>query len=628
MRAPTAPVPPPAAAASTAGAGVRPGAWLLAWAWALLAGCAFHTPDQPLSVGAPPGAYDPKAETEPPAGRNLERMVERRLSDARIFRSQGRLEAAERALRRALELDPRSAEAHRLLTRVLEDQGRLDEAARHRARAKLMEPPPPPLAETSLPVDGRGLVVVLSSPDPDAARSREVSERLPDPALALPVLSGRVQTRLPAAALVETPVSSVADGRARLEQHRARAALAVHVSRAYCGSSAKDGDFGVVWLEVASASPAGLASPRRTVRHVLSDPPRSREACLALALARALEEALEDSGVGHTLAASQGSGWPSPAVRALFPEIGVQLAAHVERGRARLATGRVDAAVEDFRRAVALDPDDLDARAYLREAEETQAMARALGPAPSAERGAAGGSALPFSLSEGQRTIAESLLSDEQRRRKRLLAAIAISEGNEPPPSAVDALRPVRLEPPPAPGPRLAKERSQADVEARALFTEDGQILTTYYFPLGGDRPLLREEDTDRDGRPDRWIGYRNDRRSDLWEDRVGAGGPDVHVRFDPIERVERIEIDANEDGRSDRVFQYEQGRLARDSRDTDGDAVLDRFDTFDAEGHVEVREEDLNGDGEIDIRSRYRGGKLVSREVTDPALVESLIRP
>ena len=48
----------------------------------------------------------------------------------------------------------------------------------------------------------------------------------------------------------------------------------------------------------------------------------------------------------------------------------------------------------------------------------------------------------------------------------------------------------------------------------------------------------------------------------------------------------------------------------------------------FDAEGRVGTREDDLNADGSPDVRVRYKNGRIVSREIEDPAVVESLLDP
>jgi hypothetical protein len=286
-------------------------------------------------------------------------------------------------------------------------------------------------------------------------------------------------------------------------------------------------------------------------------------------------------------------------------------------------------AAEAFRAALAVDPDDPDARAYLREAEDTLAIARALPPGPEGAQPAGEPGQLAFSLTSAERAIAEALLADERRRRDELLAALVITEVEERPPGAEAAatLRPIPLPDPPAAGPRLARERVEGPVEARASYDGDGSLVAVYYFAARGSEPVLREEDTSGDGVPDRWIGYSDGVRRDVWEARAGGAAPDVHVVFaDFGMTVERVEVDDDRNGRPARVFLYADGRLASESRDTNGDDVLDRFETFDADGRVTLREEDLDADGRPDVRTLYRDGRLVSREIDNPEVVESLL--
>jgi len=190
-------------------------------------------------------------------------------------------------------------------------------------------------------------------------------------------------------------------------------------------------------------------------------------------------------------------------------------------------------------------------------------------------------------------------------------------------------LRPIAISDPNGFGPSEARRRAKGDVLARAAYAPSGSVLARYYYAVPGDgAPLLREEDTNGDSRPDRWIGYRGTRRSEIWEDNRGQGQPDRHFVFAPGgSPLLRIEIDEDFDGHAERVFQYEDGVLVADNRDTSGDGVLDRFERFDANGLVSERAEDLNGDGEIDIRDVYKDGRLVRREINDPEVV-SRARP
>jgi hypothetical protein len=158
-------------------------------------------------------------------------------------------------------------------------------------------------------------------------------------------------------------------------------------------------------------------------------------------------------------------------------------------------------------------------------------------------------------------------------------------------------------------------------VALRIAFAPDGSELARYYVPAAGGAPLVREEDTDGDGLPDRWIAYRGSARSDIYERRPDPDGLLHFVFAEGGEPLQRVELDRGADGSPERVFRYVDGKLDAEDQDTDGDGRLDRFDRFDSSGRVAQRDEDLDGDGAIDVRSRYEAGRLIRREFSDPRL-------
>ena len=298
----------------------------------------------------------------------------------------------------------------------------------------------------------------------------------------------------------------------------------------------------------------------------------------------------------------------------------MRIGEEVEIGHALLARGEVEQAAEAFRRAARIDPDDLLARSYLGEAEATLALSREL----SARRGAKDRGRLDPRFTPDQLALLEARFAEEERLRDELLAALAILEEDVElaDPEVLAALRPARITDPDAFGPQLARQRAGGPIEARPAYARNGQELARYYFPAGGDRPVLREDDNDGDGVPDRWIGYTGAVRTEIWEVRRGSGRPEVHFVFAPSgSPLLRIELDASGDGRPDRIFRYAEGALVAEARDTSGDGRLDTFERFDDRGRVAVREEDLDGDGQVDVRSVYRAGKLVRRELSSPEL-------
>ncbi|MDH3212131.1 MAG: tetratricopeptide repeat protein [Myxococcales bacterium] len=563
------------------------------------------------------GAFDARADGAEPTAAARERFVRQRIEDARAFRRQGRLEAAERAVRRGLAVQPDSAELHRALARVLEATGRSDEAEAQWSRADALDPPPPPPPETPLGVPASDLLVVLLAPEPGRAQAARSARDWPEGGVAAE-LERRLRVRLPDATVVHASADSVAAARSWIAGFAPRAALSLRVDRSYCGDTQKDGPFALAWLRVAAAAAGNPVGEPRQVREVVAYPrPWSR--CESLAVAGALERALALPDVRTAISAAPepGTTWSAAAVRALFPELGRRLAAELEAGRLRLSHGELAGAEADFRRAARIDPEDPEVRVYLAEIDATLAMAKAL-DAPGGEPAAR----LDPRLSAAAHGALEARLDEERRRREDLLAALAVLDEDvePPPPSVLAALRPVDLGDPQAFGPAQAGARADGIVEARAAYAPDGALLARYYFVNAAESPVLREDDSSGDGRPDRWTAYERRTRSEIWEDRRAAGRPNVHLVFAPGgEAVVRIEYLASEAERVERVSHYDAGTLVSEEYDTDGDGVLDRFDRFDAEGRLEVRAEDLDGDGRIDLRSVYRDGKLVRREVASP---------
>jgi Flp pilus assembly protein TadD len=557
--------------------------------------------------------------------------VRQQLEDARAFVKQDRLDAAERSLRRGLAVSPDDARLHELLARVLARQGRDEEAALHRQRADELAPPPPPLPETALEASSSGIVVALLPPAKSAERPDRVPSSWPD-GIAATTLERRLRLRLPQATIAHASPQSVAEARRWLAERSPRGAISLRVERSYCADTLKDGPFAVAWLRLAGEVPGETSDGPEERREVVPNP-RAPGDCRAEALGRALERVFKYPAVRRALeapplpaarrtAAAQAERWSTPAIRALFPGLGERIKEVLDSGRAQLANGRVAAAAESFRRAQQIDPEDAVVRAYLAEADSTLAMSRelTLRRDPESVREEDLG-VLDPRFSPAQRAVAQARLADERRRRQDLLAAREVlgEDVRIPEPATLAALRPGEIRDPGAFGPTTARARAGGAVEVRVAHAPDGSEIARYYLPAGGGEPVLREEDTNGNGRPDRWIAYAGAARSDVWEDGHGTGTPDLHFAFAPGgSPLERIELDTDDDERPDRIIQYTDGVLRAESSDTDGDGVLDRFDRFDDEGYVATRDEDLDGDGLLDTRSVYRAGRLVERRIRD----------
>jgi len=576
-------------------------------------------------AGCAPG-INPIPKEEVPASADSERFVRLRVEEARAYRLQNRLDAASQALERALAVAPNDPQALRLLARVRSESGHEEQARALRERADRVDPPPPPPREEPLGFASEGLLVVLLPPEPEDPATTGLADEWPD-RRAPDVLVARLRRRLPHAAVTELSPATVAEARAWLRSRSPRAVLSLRVDRANCGDSAKDGPFALAALTVSAGTPERLSVLARSVRVVDGDPPNGQN-CADPALSRVLERVFADKDVRAALTTgtvpAEAALWPSPEIRALFPGLGRRLAAEIDRGRTRLAVGRLNDAEESFRRAEAIDPDDKDVRAYLEETRATLALARELEPSlPPSRAAALSGDLLEVELSPAQRAAAEQMLSEERARRDALLAAISLvgGDGDELSPAIESALRPAELERQDTPGARLAAQQAHGSVVKRVLFAPDGRTLAVFYVPTAGGPPVLREDSAD--GEPERWTAYTDRRRSEVWEDREHAGVPTAHFVLGRDGAVQKIEVLRAADSTAVRVFEYAGGHLVSEAQDTNGDGVLDRFERFDADGEVVMREEDLNGDGKIDVRSFFEKGKLVRREIIDPELLQ-----
>ncbi|HXK22476.1 MAG TPA: hypothetical protein VMS55_07350 [Myxococcota bacterium] len=557
----------------------------------------------PRSVSAPPPDPDPL----------VSRLV---LEQGRALLREGRGAEAEHVLRQGVAADPKNAALEGALARALEAQGRSQEAADAWRRADALSAPPPPPPEEPLPGRGAGMLVAIVPLEPDRAASAAPEWPAPD---LEPVLRDRLSLRLPEARVLRADPESVAAAGQWLRSQRPQRVLSLALERSWCGFTVKDGDLSVASLRVAAAAP-GDSATAHSVR--ASSSPRGPGDCRFDALTRALELALAHAAnVQAPPTKAPTPEWSREALRALFPGIERRLHEALRSGRALLAAGELGDAQRAFASAAAIDPGDEDVQAYLADTALTLALARELG----ARTGAPGSSEqLDPRLPAARREAAERALEEERRRRDELLAALAVLDEDVRPPSeaTLAALRTVEIADPEAFGPRLARQRAQGEVIARVAYAPDGSELARYYVPESGGPPILREEDTDASGTPDRWIAYRGAARSDIFEARSG-GAPALHFVFakggDPLLRVE---VDSRGDGLPERVYRYENGRLVAEERDTDGDGKLDRFDRFDAAGRVAQRDEDLDGDGAVDVRSVYEQGRLVRREFRDPKLV------
>ncbi len=604
-----------------------------------------------IALGCAGGVPLPPEVSSAPS-QNSEVYARANLEKARALRAEGRLEAAARVARRGLEQQPENAQLHRLRAALLEELGQPDAAAVHRSRAEELAPRPPPLSDAPHELAERAVrpALLLLPPSPEAlawsGSAQRVPQNWPDGPEAQ-LLARRVATRLPNATVTivsgpDHPTSrSVQDARSFLSGEASDAAISLRLDRAFCGSSLKDGGFGVAWLRVAAARPShdpALDAPH-LVRVALENPPS--EGCEAEAVARSFERALELRAVRHALAAEpvrhdDEARYTTAAIRRLFPELGRRQREAITEGRRQLAVGDLARALDSFERAATIDPDDSAAAVLLDDARRSLALARLLAPGEgTAVSSRSTAAAVPHEpldaqLSRSQRLGMEAQLEYESRRREEMLSALAVlyEMRNAPTPGTVANMRQAELPDPSATGIALTLPRLPhgTAVEVRTLFAPDGSVLARYYFADDSQTPILQEEDRDANGRADRWVGYQDGLIKEVWErNGDGNGPPTLHIVYSPGgSLVERIELDPDGDGELDHVFVYAAGRLREESSDTDGDGAFDRFQHFDAHGSLTIREEDIDGDEEIDVRTRYADGRIVRREILNPELLDT----
>jgi tetratricopeptide (TPR) repeat protein len=587
------------------------------------------------------------------------------LHDARALRREGRLEAAERTTRRALELLPESsassgaatpqllASIHRLRGELLEELDRDAEAREHYAKADALAPPSPPLPDGGLDAATERLLVVLLPPPADQTDLG----RAPTAALDNPVhaaLAERVRTRLPRAELRPAPDPSsttVPSLRQWLDSTGRSVAMSVRVDRAYCSESNKDGRFGIARLRVAIAwrgvgpDPQNASREHRLV-HVENDAALGAD-CPLQSAQRALELAFELEELRRALriepSAERGE-WRRLGIHRLFPELDERIELRLEEGRRELALGQLLEAREAFVEASKIDPDHMDTRSFLGEVDLTLELSRQL--ARKRSDGVAGRDDAPWTelepqLSPAQHRALEAQLEHERTLRDQLLLTLeALGAGDDLPDAAtLAALRPGEITDPTARGPSRARAHQQregttepgpagesAELTTRMLYGPSGELIARYYFDDGREAPLLKEEDSSGDGKLDRWIAYHEGTRKEVWEEGRGGGLPNLHVVYaDDARSVERIELDESQDGWPERLFIYRDGQLRSESRDTKGDGRYDEIEHFDDDGRLALREQDLDHDGVIDVRTTYRAGRIVRREIMNPEIVDRI---
>lgn len=599
-----------------------------------------------LALASAGGAYaagDRVADAEPAeAKRASERDARRLLEAARLLEREGRIDAALRTAERALELAPTNLRVLRLQARLLDASGRGDEAERLRARADALAPPPADPPDAPLPAiagrpAGSGLLVIVL-PSREGASTRAASRSSLSPEALDDAFAERVALRLPGARIAAPPATldpTIPAFRAWLDAAGPSLAISLRIERAHCLDTIKDGRFGLAALRVGSAS--GVREVRSIHDDETLDP-----SCPSRQVERALETVLGSTEFERELAAAATRS-PQPASRAevhrLFPEFAEAIEAELIDGRRQLAEGRFTAARQAFLRAARIDPDHLDARSFLVEVERSLELAAEIARLPE-DRRAPGSPDRPADGPSLGRHPNAAQLDAERNQRNDLLASLALlgADATAPRGDALARLPDGVLPPDDTLGvvrarAALARNRAGAEPDAAATLAvrewraPDGALLARYF--LDADQreatPILVEEDTRGDARPDRYVAWQSGRPSELWETNRTDGLPDVHIVYgvdaEGRATVQRIELTRADRAEPVRVFLYRDGVLRSDFSDVDEDGRFDEIVHFDADGVLVLRETDSDGDGRVDVRSLHRGGRLEDQESRGPGI-------
>lgn len=567
------------------------------------------------------------------------------VQDARAFLRQGRPEAALRATTRGLAIRPDDAPLLRTRARALDALARTGEAESARARADALDPPPPPLPMT--PRDGHfeDLLLVMQAPEVDLTSSRARQRAQSTPQLRDALLA-RIALRLPGTLVAfeaDQSPETVPAARAWLEAQARPRMAGLHVGRAFCGESIKDGPYAVASLHRSQPGTPPLDGPVRWAGR----PEAEGAACSLSALERALEAWLEAPFFDTRRADDTAAPLSREDILVLLPDLRARIEAEHTIARRSLFVGDLESARAAYERTAELDPEDVDIAEHIAEIDRTLALNRELAQleartgAPSPPPGV-----LPARLTPAQRAALEQQLEAERRNRDNLLATLATLTGDRRIAHVpLAALRSAEVLDVDAKGPERAWTRLGRDARVpewspprverlavRTLHSPSGALIARYYFDrtsgeLGDEGepvPVLIEEDASGDGEIDRWTTYAGGIRAETWEERRSEDLPDLHmVHADDGRGFVRVELDEAGDGTPDRIYAYVDGLLAHASIDSNGDGRLDHFDHFDADGRVTLRDEDLTGDGRIDVRTHFREGRLVKREIMDPAALD-----
>ena len=112
-------------------------------------------------------------------------------------------------------------------------------------------------------------------------------------------------------------------------------------------------------------------------------------------------------------------------------------------------------------------------------------------------------------------------------------------------------------------------------------------------------------DDTNSDGKPDRWVKSSGGRVVEISIDRDYNGEIDYIVSYDEFSNKTEERLDYNFDGRIDDYYFYSAGKMMRREIDTNYDDRIDIWVYLDGI-YIQKYEKDTDFDGKIDIVEDY----------------------
>jgi len=142
-----------------------------------------------------------------------------------------------------------------------------------------------------------------------------------------------------------------------------------------------------------------------------------------------------------------------------------------------------------------------------------------------------------------------------------------------------------------------------------------GESWGETFFETDGKTFGRQEQDTNKDGKPDRWIQFRAGKRTTQLDDRNADGRPDSTLFYDAAESPTQLEEDTNLDGENDKWITYRDGKTAVIEQDRDFDEQKDLRAELEPDGTKRLEQQDTDQDGKYDVAIHFEKGQRVRLE-------------